>query len=68
MLNSGTSAVSLAKKFLLAKDPQYGLKRLAKLGRLDLSIESILSEEIFNPLFSDQDRELAKFRLKNPTV
>ena len=68
MLNSGAGAVTLAKKFLLTKDPQYGLRRLAGLGRLELSIESILLEEKFKPLFSDQDREIAKFRLENPKL
>lgn len=63
MLNSTTSAVSLARKLVVSSELQDGLKRIAKLGKLELSMESIMLEEQFKPLFSDQLREAAKWRL-----
>ena len=63
MLNSSPSAVSLAKKLVVSADLQDGLKRIAKLGRLELSMESIMLEEKFKPLFTDQVLEAAKWRL-----
>lgn len=63
MLNGSPSAVSLAKKLAVSSELQDGLKRIAKLGRLELSMESIMLEEKFNPLFSDQVLEAARWRL-----
>ena len=63
MLNSSPSAVSLAKKLVVSAELQDGLKRIAKLGRLELSMESIMLEEKFKPLFPDQLLEAAKWRL-----
>jgi hypothetical protein len=64
MLNSSPSAVSLAKKLVVSAELQDGLKRIAKLGRLELSMESIMLEEKFKPLFPDQVLEAAKWRLE----
>lgn len=65
MLNSSPSAVSLAKKLAVSSELQDGLKRLAKLGRLELSMESIMLEEKFKPLFADQVLEAARWRLNS---
>ncbi len=50
-------------KRLVTSELQEGLITLAELGRLDLSIESIMQEERFRPLFSPQELEAAKWRL-----
>lgn len=63
MLNSSPSAVSLAKKLAVSSELQDGLKRIAKLGRLELAMESIMLEEQFKPLFSDQILQAARWRL-----
>ena len=63
MLNSSPSAVTLAKKLAVSSELQDGLKRIAKLGRLELSMESIMLEEKFKPLFSDQVLQAAQWRL-----
>lgn len=63
MLNNSPSAVSLARKLVVSSELQDGLKRIAKLGRLELSMESIMLEEKFKPLFSAQVLEAAKWRL-----
>jgi len=63
MLNSSPSAVTLAKKLAVSSEIQDGLKRIAKLGRLELSMESIMLEEKFKPLFSDQVLQAAQWRL-----
>lgn len=63
MLNSSPSAVSLAKKLVVSSDLQDGLKRIAKLGRLELSMESIMLEEKFKPLFPDPVLQAARWRL-----
>lgn len=63
MLNSSPSAVTLAKKLAVSSEIQDGLKRIAKLGRLELSMESIMLEEKFKALFSDQVLQAAQWRL-----
>lgn len=63
MLNSSPTAVSLAKKLVVSSELQDGLKRIHKLGRLDLAMESIMLEEKFKPLFSDQVLQAARWRL-----
>ena len=68
MLNSSPSAASLAKKLVVSSELQDGLKRIAKLGRLELSMESIMLEEKFKPLFPDQVLEAAKWRLDSVRI
>lgn len=63
MLNGSPSAASLARKLVVSSELQDGLKRIAKLGRLELSMESIMLEEKFKPLFSDQVLQAARWRL-----
>lgn len=60
----GTSdGVALAKRLVCSGDLQYGLKELAKLDRLDLSVEMIMLEEKFLPLFNQAERDAAQWRL-----
>ena len=55
--------VVLAKTLVVEGQIHGGLKALAKLGRKDLTIESIMLEPQFASLFSTQELDAAKFRL-----
>jgi len=59
-----SAGTSVAKKLVASGDLQYGLKELKKLGRQDLTMESIMMEEEFRPLFSKGELEAAKWRLE----
>ena len=56
-------AVGLARKLVTSGDLQDGLKAMAKLGRRDLTMESIMLEDKFKSLFSKAELEAAKWRL-----
>lgn len=62
MLDS-LGGVSMAKKLVISGELQDGLKKLAKLGRLDLSMEAIMQEERFTSLFTKPELEAAQWRL-----
>ena len=53
-----------AKRLLRAPEEQSGLTRLWELGRLDLSVEALVLQERWNTLFSDEERQKARTRLK----
>lgn len=57
-------AVDAAKRLLVSGDLQPGLLRLLRLSRADLTIEQAVLDERWLDLFSDQDRELAQWRLE----
>lgn len=51
-------------RYLIATDtPSEGFTRLWECGRLDLTIEAIILRPEFAPLFTDEERELARERL-----
>jgi hypothetical protein len=52
-----------AKRLVASGDLQYGLHRLAGLGRLDLSMEQIMLERGFAPLFTLEELQAARWRL-----
>ncbi|MGK2927385.1 MAG: hypothetical protein ACSLE2_17360 [Lysobacterales bacterium] len=60
---SGTSATRVAEKLVTSGKLQTGLQRLAQMGRLDLSVESIMLETQFETLFTKQYLEAAQWRL-----
>ncbi|SRR6266568_1257889 len=60
---STASAARVAEKLVTSGELQVGLKRLAQMGRLDLSVESIMLESQFKPLFNIQLRDAARWRL-----
>lgn len=62
MLNN-TSAVRLAERLVISGNLQSGLRRLAQMGRLDLSVESIMLEVQFEPLFDKKFRDAAQWHL-----
>jgi hypothetical protein len=49
---------------LLASPPSDGFARLALLGRLDLAIEHLVQEPRWGHVFTDDDRRIAKRRLR----
>ncbi len=61
-------ALATAKKLVKTSAVQSGFKSLLKLGRLDLSMEAIMLEEIFIPLFTENELIAAKWRLDNPNL
>jgi uncharacterized protein YktB (UPF0637 family) len=62
MLDS-SNAVTLAQKLVTSGNIQSGLKKLSSLGKPELSIESIMLEPEFHPLFSQQILAAARWRL-----
>ena len=56
--------LKLAKAMLTSGKIHDGLKRLAKMGHLELSLERISLEERFRPLFSADDIAAAEWRLQ----
>lgn len=52
-----------AKILLHAPNAQSGLERLRELGRLDISMERIVVEPRFAPLFTMEERRVARNRL-----
>lgn len=62
MLDS-SDAVSVAKSLVKSGELQNGLKKVKSLGRLDLAMEQIMLEPQFKPLFTDEERQAAAWRL-----
>lgn len=61
---ANASAVRVAERLVTSGDLQSGLKRLAQLNRLDLSVESIMLEPEFHALFTNVEiRKAAQWRL-----
>lgn len=61
---ANASAARVAERLVTSGDLQTGLRRLAKMGRLELSVESIMLEPEFQDLFKSADiRAAAQWRL-----
>ncbi len=56
--------VAAAKRLLSAPEAQSGLTTLWELERLDISIEALVVQERWQPLFSDAERQAARDRLR----
>lgn len=56
--------ITLAKNFVKSGELQHGLKKLKEMNRLDLSSEGIMLNPRFEPLFTRQELEAARWRLK----
>ena len=54
-----------AAKQLLRKGITDGLKRLAREGRLDISVEKLVLTKPWNQLFAEEEKELAQWALNN---
>ena len=55
--------LATAKALLVSQEPQSGLTTLWECGRLDLSIEALVLDLRFEPLFSEKEKEVARQRL-----
>ncbi len=55
--------VASAKRLLSGPVAQSGLTTLWELGRLDISMEALVVQERWKPLFSDAERQTARDRL-----
>ena len=60
---SNSSAVLVTRRLVTSGNIQAGLNRLAEMGRLDLSVESIMLETVFESLFEKPLRDAAQWRL-----
>ena len=56
--------VETARRLPSAPEVPSGLTRLWKLERLDISMEALVVQERWQPLFSDAERQVARERLK----
>jgi hypothetical protein len=56
--------LSAAKMLLAAAKPSDGFTKLWESGRLDLSVEAYVLREEFAPLFTEEERLIAKSRLE----
>lgn len=61
---ANSTAVKLAERLVKSGELQTGLKRLAQMGRIDLSVESIMLEPEFEALFKSSVRDAARWRLE----
>ena len=57
--------VAAAKRLLGASEAQSGLTKLWELGRLDASMEALVLDERWKPLFSAAERQEARERLND---
>ena len=55
--------VAVAKRLLSGPVAQSGLTTLWELGRLDISMEALVVQERWRPLFTDAERQAARERL-----
>ena len=55
--------VVAARRLLSAPEAPSGLTELWKRGRLDISMEALVVQERWQPLFSDAERQAARDRL-----
>ena len=55
--------VTAAKRLLSGPVAQSGLTTLWELGRLDISMEALVVQEQWQPLFNDAERQAARDRL-----
>ena len=57
--------VGTAKRLLASRSYQSGLIRLRNLGLLNISSESLVLQEHWEPLFTDEERQIARERLSS---
>jgi hypothetical protein len=57
--------VEVAKKLVISGAEQAGFKKLVKMGKSDLTVESLMLQSKFSFLFSKQELDAAKWRLDN---
>ena len=61
---SETNGLDAARQLLRGRDSSDGFTELWKCGRLDISMEALVLNSRWKPLFSDEERAIAKRRLE----
>ena len=61
-------AVAAARKLVVSGDIQAGFDRLIRAGRPELTIEWMILDEKWDPLFEESHREAARWRLRQARV
>ncbi len=61
-------AAEAARRLVVSGDIQTGFDRLVQSGRPELTIEWALLDPTWDPLFSEQHREAARWRLRQAGV
>lgn len=56
--------VVTARRLIKSGDMQTGLRKLLSLGRLELTVEHAVLDERWHDLFTDEERDLARWRLE----
>lgn len=56
--------VQTAKRLIASGEIQSGIRKMAELGRLDITMEQIMLEPEFAPLFTKGELEAARWRLE----
>lgn len=62
-MSARLGAVRAAQRLVVSSETQTGFDRLVQAGRPDLTIEWAILDGHWDPLFSDQQREAARWRL-----
>ena len=57
--------VEIAKQLVVSGEFQHGIREPTKLGHQELTIESIMQQERFSPLFTSAEVQAAAWRLAN---
>ena len=57
--------VEVGKKLVVSGEWQHGIKEMAKLGHLELTIESVMLQPQFKSLFTPAELAAAQWRLDN---
>ncbi len=60
--------VAVARQLVLAGGQQHAFRAIMELNRADLTIESIMLEDEFRPLFTHAELAAAQFYLDNPII
>lgn len=57
--------VEVAKQLVVSGEFQHGIRELTKLGHQELTVEGIMQQERFSPLFTSAEMQAATWRLAN---
>jgi hypothetical protein len=61
-------AAEAARRLVVSGDIQTGFERLVRAGRPELTIEWAILDRKWDPIFTDQHREAARWRLRQARV
>ena len=64
LMLSANGGYMTAKKLIHTESPSNGFVKLLELNRLDLSVEAHVLKPEYEPLFTDEEREICKNRLR----